>query len=98
MNGSVIMEERRQDKYLSQKERNRFDALATSISAKEAALKLGITESTMNNWTAKLRKRLIKERGHLNACLSQQKRSRLLKKVLSAKRPLIAAKEDDSFE
>ena len=89
------MSERRQDKYLSQKERIRFDALAESTTVKQAAAKLGLSESTMNNWSSKLRKRLIRERGHLNACLAQRQRGKLIKKVLSTRKPLKPADEEE---
>lgn len=87
------MENKGRDKYLSTTERTRFDALAESDTVKQAAGKLGITESSMNNWTAKKRKQIMRERGHVNACLAQQQRSSLLKKILSVKKPIKKPKE-----
>lgn len=92
------MSSRKPEKYLSFLERQRFDAIAESRTIRDAAQKLGIEEGTLNNWTMKLRKRLVKERGHLNACLAQQQRTDLLKKVLSVKKPLRRAEEDDTEE
>ena len=85
----------RRDRYLSPKERERFDAMADSVTVKEAALKLGISEGSLNNWNWKLRKRLVRERGHLNACLAQMQRGKLLKDVLSVKKPLRIAEEEE---
>ena len=80
--------EKKADKYLSKLERKRYDAMANSFNVKEAAQKLGISDGTLNNWNYKQRKRLVKERGHVNACLAQMRRSQLLKKILSVKRSM----------
>lgn len=88
------MSRKRESLYLSNKERLRFDALAESMTVRDAAQKLGISEGTLNNWTYKLRKRLIKERGHLNACLAQMKRAKLIKKVMSRKTPIKNVEEE----
>ena len=92
------MSDKKISKYLSKKERERFDALAKYTTVKQAASDLGVTESTMHNWTSKLRKRLLKERGHLNACLAQRKRSPLLDKVLRVRRPIKAAAQEEDDE
>lgn len=89
------MTEKRQDKYLSKKERQRFDVMAESMTVRDAAEKLGIAEGTLNNWNYKLRKRLLKERGHLNTCLAQMQRSKLLKEILSIKKPIEKAEEEE---
>lgn len=86
---------RKPDKYLTRKERERFDAIAEAMTIKEAAEKLRLREGTLNNWTYKLRRRLVKERGHVNACLSQTKRTELLKKVLSIKTPIEIQEEEE---
>jgi len=82
------MRKREVDKYLSKTERQRFDALAEAMTVKDAAGKLGMTDGSLYNWTYKLRKRLVKERGHLNACLAQMQRCQLLKEILSVRKPL----------
>ena len=87
---------RRVDKYLSKLERKRYDAMVDSFTVKKAAQELGISEGTLNNWNYKQRKRLIKERGHINACLAQMRRSQLLKKILSVKKSM--AKPDDVLD
>lgn len=86
---------RKPDKYLSRKERQRFDTIAEAMTIKQAAEKLGLKEGTLNNWTYKLRRRLVKERGHVNACLSQTRRTDLLKKVLSTKTPIEIQEEEE---
>jgi len=91
------VETEKPERHLSKLERKRFDAMASSVTVKEAAAKLGIAEGTLNNWNYKLRKRLRRERGHLNACLSQQKRCALLKEILSVKRPLEEVGEEVEF-
>ena len=75
-------------KFLSRTERLRFDAMAESATLRDAASRLGVEPGTLYNWSSSLRARLLKERGHINACLSQRKRSPLLKKVLSVRVPI----------
>ena len=64
----------------------------------DAAQKLGISVGSLHNWNMKLRKRLVKERGHLNACLAQMQRAPLLQKVMSIKRPLEKLKDLEEEE
>lgn len=85
-------------KYLSYLERKRFDCMAESMTVKDAAQKLGISVGSLHNWNMKLRKRLVKERGHLNACLAQMQRAPLLQKVMSIKRPLEKLKDLEEEE
>lgn len=69
--------------------------MAGCMTVKDAANKLGIAPGTLHNWTYKLRKKLEKERGHVNAVLAQQQRNELLKSVLSKKRPLEKVDEEE---
>lgn len=82
------MSKKEPDKFLSKKERERFDAMAEATTVRDAAQKLGIADGSLYNWTYKLRKKLLRERGHMNACLAQMQRCSLLKEILSTKKPL----------
>lgn len=90
------MPKKEPDKYLSKKERERFDAMAEAMTVKDAAAKLDMTDGSLYNWLYKLRKRLVKERGHLNTCLAQMQRSSLLKEILSIKKPIEKADDTES--
>jgi predicted DNA-binding protein (UPF0251 family) len=88
----------KRDKYLSYLERRRFDILSESMTIKDAANKMGIEPGTLYNWLYKTRKKLERERGHLNAILAQQKRTTLLKEVLSKRRPISPTEYEDEEE
>lgn len=81
--------------FLSGLERERFNMLAGSMTVKDAAQKLGLAPGTLYNWLDKLRDRLVKERGHINACLGQMRRNPLLKKELSIRRPMKISTEEE---
>lgn len=85
-------------KYLSELERIRFNVLADCSTVKDAAQKLKIPEGTLYNWLSDLRIRLLKERGHINASLAQMKRSPLLKKELSVRRPIALIEDLEEAE
>jgi hypothetical protein len=88
------IEGKQTDLYLSKTERKIFDALAKSVSIKEAAMKLGLDPQSLYNWKWKLLKRYKARRGWINAVLSQARRNQLLKDLLSTKKPLEDVIED----
>ena len=71
--------------------------LAGSNTVKDAADKMGLAPGTLYNWLDKLRDRLIKERGHINSCLGQMKRSELLRRELSIKRTMKVSVQEEEF-
>jgi hypothetical protein len=91
---AAALESKSVDKYLSKTERKIFDALANSISMKEAASKLGLEPQSLYNWKWKLLKRYKHRRGWINSVLAQARRNRLLKDLLSTKKPLEDVIED----
>jgi hypothetical protein len=74
--------------YLSELERKRFNVVVESSTVKDAAQKMGLAPGTLYNWFDGLRRRLVRERGHVNAILGQTRRSELLRKELSLRKPL----------
>lgn len=83
------------EKTLSKLERERFDALAATISVKEAASKLGLDPQILYNWTWGLKKKYARRRGWINAVLAQRRRNSLLNKILTEKKPLDAPADEE---
>lgn len=90
--------ERRQQKYLSNREVERYTALANAVSVKEAAVKLGIAPQTLYNWMSHVRKRYKKRRGWINATLAQTRRGGCLANLLKERRQLAPPDLDDMEE
>jgi hypothetical protein len=97
-----VVNSRRAPEFLSKLERIRFDAIAESRTVRDAAQKLGLNPGTLYNWLSDEKTRLQKERGHINACLGQARRSPLLKKELSIRKaitlPVENVEEVDEFD
>lgn len=74
---------------LSPQEKILFDVLASCKTVDEAAEKLRMTTSRLLWRLRILRQRISRERRHLNACLLQEERSPLIKKLFSKEEPLI---------
>lgn len=89
------MEERRQGKYLSNKEVERYHALANAVTIKEAALKLGISPQTLYNWMSYVKTRYKKHHGWCNATLAQMKRGGCLKNLLKERKQMIPPEVQD---
>lgn len=83
---------------LSKTERLRLDAIAECSTVKDAAQKLKIPDGTLYNWLSDLRVRIQKERSHINAILAQGRRSELLKRELSIRRPVEADLDEEDAE
>ena len=82
------MDEGRQDKYLTKKEREYFDALARFTTIKAAAGSLGIEAQTLYNWKSELKLRYKKKRGWINSVLAQTRRGGCLKNLLKVRKQM----------
>lgn len=89
------MSDRRQHKYLSITEVERYDALAHFDSVKAAAVHLGLAPQTLYNWMSAVKKRYKKRRGWINATLAQTRRGGCLTTLLHSRRKM---KPPDTLE
>ncbi|MGQ9641825.1 MAG: helix-turn-helix domain-containing protein [Candidatus Bathycorpusculaceae bacterium] len=92
------MSEKDEGEFLSKLERRYFDALASYATIREAADALGVKPQTLYNWVHNLRLRYKKRRGWVNAVVSQKRRSELIRRVLSERKPLEGLGEESLEE
>lgn len=95
-NGEVLPHERYREfeGALSYTDKKYFDAIAGSLTVKQAAQKLGIETQTLYNWKFDLLNRRIPQAIGFLKCVSLQKfRSQLLRKLLTQKVEISAEKQ-----
>jgi molybdenum-dependent DNA-binding transcriptional regulator ModE len=79
------MGKKAKSKVLKKLEEKLLEALADSVSVKEASTKIGISYKTAYNTLYRLRQKYIKYRAYVNKIDAQKRRSKLLRMVLTSR-------------
>jgi len=79
------MREKIKPKVLKKLEERLLEAVADSVSVKEASRKIGISYKTAYNTLYRMRLKYLKARAYVNKIDAQKKRSKLLRMVLTSR-------------
>ncbi|MCS7124526.1 MAG: hypothetical protein NZ932_03825 [Candidatus Bathyarchaeota archaeon] len=89
------MGEEEAGKFLKKIEKKYLDTLASHRTIRDAALALGISPRTLYNWCFNLRRRYIERRGWLNTVINYRRKSLLIARILSKRKPLEGIEEEE---